>query len=172
MFTRLTALLLLQMFSRLPTTAGQPSPLLQYFSTLLEKGKLNKIESLELARPVLQQGRKELLQNWLKEEKLECSEELGDLARSYDPNLGLSIYYLADAKDKVVQCLADSGQYDRILLYSEKANYTPDYMFVLNGLISSNPQGAANFASSLLSGPHASTIDINQVQSQTLPCIQ
>lgn len=160
------------MFSRLPTTAGQPSPLLQYFSTLLEKGKLNKIESLELARPVLQQGRKELLQNWLKEEKLECSEELGDLARSYDPNLGLSIYYLADAKDKVVQCLADSGQYDRILLYSEKANYTPDYMFVLNGLISSNPQGAANFASSLLSGPHASTIDINQVQSQTLPCIQ
>ncbi len=49
---------------------GQPSPLLQYFSVLLEKGKLNKVESLELSRPVLQQGRKELLQNWLKEEKV------------------------------------------------------------------------------------------------------
>ena len=37
-------------------TPGQAPPLLQYFSVLLEKGKLNKLESLELARPVVQQG--------------------------------------------------------------------------------------------------------------------
>jgi len=48
---------------------GQASPLLQYFSILLEKGKLNTIESLELARPVLQQGRKELLKNGSKKTK-------------------------------------------------------------------------------------------------------
>jgi clathrin heavy chain len=153
----------IQMFSRLPGAPGQPSPLLQYFSVLLEKGKLNKVESLELSRPVLQQGRKELLQNWLKEEKLDCSEELGDLVRPYDPNLALSIYYLADSKDKVVQCLADSGQYERILLYSEKTGYSPDFMYILNGLVQTNPQGAANFAAKLLTGPQASKIDVNQV---------
>jgi clathrin heavy chain len=37
---------------------------------LLEKGELNHFESLELARPVLQQGRKQLLEKWLKENKV------------------------------------------------------------------------------------------------------
>jgi clathrin heavy chain len=51
-------------------TPGQMSPILQYFGILLEKGELNKVESLELARPVLQQGRKQLLEKWLKEDKV------------------------------------------------------------------------------------------------------
>jgi hypothetical protein len=49
---------------------GQTSPLLQYFGILLDKGQLNKYESLELCRPVLQQGRKQLLEKWLKEDKV------------------------------------------------------------------------------------------------------
>jgi clathrin heavy chain len=32
---------------------GQPKPIMIYFQTLLEKGSLNKDESLELVRPVL-----------------------------------------------------------------------------------------------------------------------
>jgi len=154
----------IQLFARVPGVQGQPSPLLQYFSVLLEKGKLNKVESLELCRPVLQQGRKELLQTWLKEEKLDCSEELGDLVRQHDPTIALSIYYLADSKDKVVQCLADTGQYDRIVVYAEKTGYTPDYMYILNGLIQTNPQGASAFAAKLLSTPAlASNVDVNQI---------
>jgi clathrin heavy chain len=45
---------------------------LQYFGILLEKGELNHLESLELARPVLQQGRKQLLEKWLKENKVDA----------------------------------------------------------------------------------------------------
>ena len=41
---------------------GQISPILQYFSTLL-RGTLNKFESIELAKPVLQQDRKPLFEN-------------------------------------------------------------------------------------------------------------
>lgn len=37
----------------LPSTGG-PQPIIVYFSTLLETTKLNEIESIELARPVLQ----------------------------------------------------------------------------------------------------------------------
>ena len=34
---------------------------------------------MELARLVLQQNKKQLLDTWMAEDKLECSEELGDM---------------------------------------------------------------------------------------------
>lgn len=63
-----------------PVQAGQTPPLLQYFGTLLTRGKLNGFESLELSR-LVNQNKKNLLENWLAEDKLECSEELGDLVK-------------------------------------------------------------------------------------------
>ncbi|RLM85368.1 Clathrin heavy chain 2 -like protein [Panicum miliaceum] len=66
-------------FQSVPVQAGQTPPLLQYFGTLLTRGKLNTFESLELSRLVVNQNKKNLLENWLAEDKLECSEELGDL---------------------------------------------------------------------------------------------
>ncbi|KAK1270290.1 Clathrin heavy chain 2 [Acorus gramineus] len=79
----------------------------QYFGTLLTRGKLNAFESLELSRLVVNQNKKNLLENWLAEDKLECSEELGDLV---------------------------------------KVGYTPDYLFLLQTILRSDPQGAVNFA--------------------------
>jgi hypothetical protein len=67
---------------------------------LYSQGQLNKYESLELCRPVLQQGRKQLLEKWLKEDKLECSEELGDLVKQADPTLALSVYLRANVPNK------------------------------------------------------------------------
>ena len=66
-----------------PVQTGQTPPLLQYFGTLLTRGKLNAFESLELSRLVVNQNKKNLLENWLAEDKLECSEELGDLVKVY-----------------------------------------------------------------------------------------
>src|SRR3546814_3365323 len=77
----------IQRFQQMPSQPGQPQPVFQYFSILLEKGKLNQLESLELSRPVLQQGRANLLEKWLGEDKLECSEELGDAVAPVDVNL-------------------------------------------------------------------------------------
>lgn len=92
----------MQQFQKVPTPPGQTSPLLQYFGILLDQGQLNKYESLELCRPVLQQGRKQLLEKWLKEDKLECSEELGDLVKQADPTLALSVYLRANVPNKVI----------------------------------------------------------------------
>eukprot|EP00850_Spirogloea_muscicola_P020441 SM000216S06567 [mRNA] locus=s216:162875:173433:+ [translate_table: standard] len=88
-------------FQSVPVQPGTTSPLLQYFGTLLTKGKLNSYESLELSRLVVNQNKKNLLENWLAEDKLECSEELGDLV---------------------------------------KVNYTPDYLWLLQQMLRSNPQ--------------------------------
>ena len=63
----------IQRFQQCPAQAGATSPLLQYFSILLDQGQLNKYESLELCRPALQQGRKQLLEKWLKEDKVSLS---------------------------------------------------------------------------------------------------
>jgi hypothetical protein len=69
------------MLQSVPVQSGQTPPLLQYFGTLLTRGKLNAFESLELSRLVVNQNKKNLLENWLAEDKLECSEELGDLVK-------------------------------------------------------------------------------------------
>lgn len=39
--------------------------ILQYFTALLNIGKLNKTETLELARPLVNSGRANLLYNWI-----------------------------------------------------------------------------------------------------------
>ncbi|KAK6458196.1 uncharacterized protein RJT20DRAFT_126152 [Scheffersomyces xylosifermentans] len=133
---------------------GQISPLLQYFSTLLDRGTLNKYESIELAKPVLQQDRKPLFEKWLKEDKLTSSEELGDIVKSYnDTALALAVYIRANVNIKVVSSLAELGQFDKIIPYCEKVGYAPDYTNLIQNLVRVSPDKASEFATSLLSRP-------------------
>lgn len=129
---------------------GQVFPILQYFSTLLDKGTLNKFESIELARPVLEQDRKPLLEKWLSENKLESSEELGDIIRTRDTTLALSVYLRANVPLKVVGCFGELGQFDKILPYCQKVNYTPDYTQLLRNIVAANPEKGAEFATQLI----------------------
>ncbi|KAG6606583.1 clathrin heavy chain [Phytophthora cinnamomi] len=94
----------IEIFKQMPDQLDQPQPLLQYFSVLLEKGTLNKLESIELVRPVLVQGRTKLLQKWLMEDKLEYSEELGDVIAEMDPMMALPVYLRAEVPTKVIHC--------------------------------------------------------------------
>lgn len=153
----------IEKLKNIPGVPNQPSPLLQYFGVLLERGRLNKIESLELCRPVLQQGRKQLIEKWLSEEKLDCSEQLGDEVRVHDLKLALNIYYRAGASDKVIACFAETGQYDKIVAYAKKVGYSPDYMFLLSRLLAVNPAGAVTFASLLINAEGGALIDLNAV---------
>jgi len=150
-------------FQQVPTQQGQTSPLLQYFGILLDQGQLNKFESLELCRPVLQQGRKQLLEKWLKEDKLECSEELGDLVKAADPTLALSVYLRANVPNKVIQCFAETGQFQKIVLYAKKVGYTPEYAFLLRSVMRTNPDQGASFAQMLVQEDGEPLADINQV---------
>jgi len=152
----------IQRFQGVPAQPGQTSPLLQYFGILLDQGQLNKYESLELCRPVLQQGRKQLLEKWLKEDKLECSEELGDLVKQSDPTLALSVYLRANVPNKVIQCFAETGQFQKIVLYAKKVGYTPDYVFLLRSVMRVSPDQGLGF-SQMLVGEDEPLADINQI---------
>jgi len=151
-------------FKGVQVAPGQPSPLLAYFSTLLEYGRLNALESVELMKPVVAQGRRELVEKWLKEDKLECTEELGDIVQPLDAKYALSIYVRAHAHQKVITCFVAQGQYEQIVQYVKKVQYQADYSTLLTNMIAVNPEGAANFAKSLLEGENGQPlIDLNQV---------
>lgn len=125
-------------------------PILQYFGTLLEKGSLNKFESIELSKPVLVQGKKQLLEKWLKEDRLDCSEELGDVIRQYDVALSLSVYLRANIPPKVVACFAELGQYSNIIAYCKKISFIPDYSSLLKSVLKIDPERGSEFAKLLL----------------------
>ena len=132
---------------QMPPQAGDPRPpLLLYLGTLLDMGKLNKLESVELARVVLQQNRVMLLEKWLQDGKFDCSEEMGDLVRPASPHLALQIYVLAGASAKVVQLLAETGQQDKIAAYCQKTGYSADFAGVLGTMLPGNPAGARAYA--------------------------
>ncbi|KAJ3401399.1 hypothetical protein HDU80_006064 [Chytriomyces hyalinus] len=153
----------IERFKLVPVAQGQMSPILQYFGILLEKGELNKFESLELAKPVLQQGRKQLLEKWLKEDKLECSEELGDIVKQVDTTLALSVYLRANVPNKVIACFGETGQYSKIILYAKKVGYQPDYVTLLQFILRVDPEKGAEFATLLISDENGPLLPLEQI---------
>ena len=150
-------------FKHVPAAQGQLSPILQYFGTLLDKGSLNHHETVELARPVLAQNRKNLMEKWLGENKLECSEELGDIVRQYDTNLALSVYLRSQAPAKVVACFAETGQFEKIVPFAKQSGYSPDYAGLLQHIVRINPESGAEFATQLANEESGSLVDIDRV---------
>ena len=159
-------------FQGLPAQGSGLTPHLQYFGTLLDKGPLNREESLELGRLVLQQNRKHLVEKWLGENKLECSEELGDLAQPYDAALALRIYSAANVPHKVIPALAMTGQIDAILPFVKKTGYQPDFANLIRNIIAHNPEKGSEFAMLLVNDENGPLVDVERVvdvfQSQNL----
>jgi len=149
-------------FQQLPATGGA-SPILQYFQTLLEHGKLNALETVELARPAVAQGKLDMLRKWWDADKLEGSEELGDMIRPSDNQWAMKIYIKGKSHSKVVAAFLESGQYDKVILYAQKTDYTPDYITFLRQMVMISQQGALDFALKLAQNEGGSLVDIGQV---------
>lgn len=162
----------IERFKQAPQVQGSLSVILQYFGILLDKGSLNWVESIELVRPVLAQNRKHLLEKWLKENKLECSEELGDVVRVHDTQLALSIYLKANVAQKVVAGFAETGQFEKILPYAKMSGYQPDFAQLLQNIVRVNPEKGAEFAAALANDEGGPLVDIERVvdvfQSQNM----
>nr|KAK5443958.1 Clathrin heavy chain [Exophiala xenobiotica] len=150
-------------FKNVPQQPGQLSVILQYFGKLLDKGKLNKYESVELIKPVLAQNRKNLLDKWMSEGKLESSEELGDIVRLHDLELALKIYRESNVPPKVVAALAETGRFEEILPYAREVGYQPDFTSLLQHIVRANPEKGAEFASQLANNEGGPLVDIDRV---------
>lgn len=117
-----------------------------YFNALLQTTKLNAIESVELARPVIAQNKLNLIENWIKEGKLTMTNELGDLIKLANPQLALNIYQQSGSPDKVVEGLIQTNQLDKIMPYCEKTGHIPDFVAILRQIMPTNPQAAVGLA--------------------------
>uniref|UniRef100_A0AAR2JYP7 Clathrin heavy chain n=1 Tax=Pygocentrus nattereri TaxID=42514 RepID=A0AAR2JYP7_PYGNA len=94
--------------------------------------------------------------------QLECSEELGDLVKAADPTLALSVYLRANIPAKVIQCFAETGQYQKIVLYAKKMGYSPDWIMLLRSVMRSGPDQGLQFAQMLVQDEEP-LANINQV---------
>lgn len=63
---------------------------------------------------------------------------------------------------KVVQCFAETGQFQKIILYSKKVNYSPEYISLLRNLTRINPDQALQFAQMLVQDQEP-LVDLEQV---------
>lgn len=144
-----------------PIQPGQTSPLLVYFGTILTKSSLNAFESVELGRLVISQGKKQLLDNWWREKKMTASEELGDLFRgAQDWDTALAIYQTAGASGKVVEALAAKGDFEQLATYTRSSGAAPDYLFLLQRLLTDSPDAAVNLAKTVARQP-GPPLDLN-----------
>jgi len=81
--------------------------------------------------------------------KLTCSKELCDVVRLHNMTCPLSIYLKANVLNKVIACFAETGQSEKIVLYSKKVGYTLDYVGLLQHIMRTNPDKCTEFATQL-----------------------
>ena len=64
---------------------------------------------------------------------------------------------------QVIQCFAETGQFQKIILYAKKVNYTPDYVFLLRNVMRINADEGVEF-SKMLVAEEEPLADLNQVK--------
>ncbi len=67
----------------------------------------------------------------------------------------------------MVQCFAETGQFQKIVLYAKKVGYQPDYLFHLRQVLRVNPDQGSQFAQMLVADEEP-LADLNQVKVTTV----
>ncbi|KAL1283429.1 Clathrin heavy chain [Trichinella pseudospiralis] len=106
------------------------NPVFLYFKRRLENGQLSDFESFKLCELVLQRKRINLVKNWMKANKLFCSEKLGNLFKKYDNSLAWSAYLRAGCYSKAIECLAEKYQLNSAALTSNRNCTKHDYISI------------------------------------------
>lgn len=77
--------------------------------------------------------------------------------------LALGVYLRANVPNKVIACFAETGQTEKIVLYSKKVGYTPDYVALLQHVMRTNPDKGAEFATQLANDESGPLVDVERV---------
>ena len=139
----------LNLFKSAVAQPGSNQPILIYFQTIMEKGKLNALESVEICKPLVMQGKIQVIQQWFSSGKFECSEELSEIVKTVDQGLALKMLLASgspSAHGKVIEGLCSTGQFDKILPYCQQNNYKPDYVTLLRNIVVISPEAALGLA--------------------------
>ena len=72
----------------------------------------------------------------------------------------------------MIQCFAETGQFQKIVLYAKKVGYTPDYIFLLRNVMRVNPETGSQFASMLVQEEGEALADLSQVSNKQFTCMK
>ena len=147
---------------QMPAQPGQQPPFVTYIGAIVEIGRLNEIETIEFCKIILQQGKTPIIEKWMKEDKITCSERLGDMVAPVDVKLAMAIYFKGNCHEKVVATLIREHQYEKVLQYCQQKNYTPDYNALIRNMVSQDPKAAEGFAK-MLAKTNAETLDVQGI---------
>lgn len=135
----------IQKLKNIPSQPGSPAPVLQYFLALLDKTKLNQVETLEIVAPLLNQGKFQHIEKWLKEDKLYVGLKLVQTIKGFDKNLANVAAEKCDDPNAKFDVLMEVGQVERALQLQGN-NSNTDYMSMLKNLVLTNPEAALGVA--------------------------
>lgn len=78
--------------------------------------------------------------------KLEISDELGDLLRRFDVQLAIQVYQKANSLQKLAQCYMETGQIDQAMKLQQQFGVSADYMTMLRNMMMQSPESALKVA--------------------------
>eukprot|EP01061_Rhynchopus_euleeides_P041560 TRINITY_DN72735_c0_g1_i1.p1 TRINITY_DN72735_c0_g1~~TRINITY_DN72735_c0_g1_i1.p1 ORF type:complete len:1707 (+),score=915.97 TRINITY_DN72735_c0_g1_i1:88-5208(+) len=155
----------LERFQALPVAGGQPAQT-AYFKYMVEQSRLNQFESVELAKVMLTKPNGiEFVKKYMDDEKLEESEQLGDLVQQHDPRLALQIYFKGKAHWKIIMVLIQQQEWKKIIEYVKRENeFSVDWPELLEKVCNmGNPEGASNLAQALNQEEVTPPLDHNRI---------
>eukprot|EP01006_Ploeotia_vitrea_P027592 TRINITY_DN60369_c0_g1_i1.p1 TRINITY_DN60369_c0_g1~~TRINITY_DN60369_c0_g1_i1.p1 ORF type:complete len:1280 (-),score=86.00 TRINITY_DN60369_c0_g1_i1:31-3870(-) len=90
----------------------------------------------------------------------------------HDQNIALSIYLRATkpCPEKVINCLMQRGEFEKIVAYAAKVNYRVDYPYMLQQVVRSNPTAALELAKMLNNSPNGRLMEPNTVFEIFMSC--
>ena len=154
----------IQRLKNIQAPPGQALPIIHYLSTLLDKESLTSWVYWTCSPRFCSRTESLLLENWLSENKLWVLRG-AQVTFSSLMTLPLLLAYtcaLTSSSEGCHPVLLSLGEFDKILPYCQKVNYTPDYTQLLRNLVNTNPEKGAEFATQLVN-QNAPGIDLERV---------
>ncbi|SIO73338.1 clathrin, heavy polypeptide [Babesia microti strain RI] len=99
----------IQMFKQAKSAPGETQPILQYFTVLLEHGRLDEFESLELIKPIVSQKKIDVIERLFNANNLTPSKSLGDMIKGIDPKLAMTVYVSSKSYESAINTLIEIG---------------------------------------------------------------
>ena len=97
-------------------SGGPPPPVMVYFQTLLNKGKLNGVETEALIGVLLPMGQMAFIEQKIGEDKLACTEAVGELIKvqANNPKLAMQVFLKGKVHHRVIMGLVETNQAAKI----------------------------------------------------------
>ncbi|KAK2960627.1 putative Clathrin heavy chain 1 [Blattamonas nauphoetae] len=153
----------LQRFKQAQPMDNQPPPIVQYLGVIMDAGKLNEFETLELCMPMIQSGQKAKAEEWMRQGKITPSEELGNFVRQFDRQFALAIYLSCKSHANAVQIMCELGEFEKVVQYCKMTEYKAPFSELIRVLAGVNPAGAASFAKLLIKEPSGPLADPGEI---------